>query len=224
MNRITKLILFLSIVMFANNSMAHDIRTDSTKIAQIVNEFCNWYVSSIKKCQNKCDSTNYYMPEFVKTKNGMTSLDFSEYIKNLKKYRFSDSLIMKEKETYSKCIENLKTIKFSDFGKTRFIDLGDYEEACCDFGNRYRWIGGQEPIEGIRIQNIQFISIDTVLVSIEYSELSFDEDLNTEYTYYTKRGNKLILIKQNNDWYIDNIDSFEGENCRKVVQIIEEYK
>ena len=57
------------------------------------------------------------------------------------------------------------------------------------------------------------------MVSIEYSWLGFDEDLNTEYTYYGG-GNKLIVIKQNNDWYIDKINSF-GEPCRVWVKIEE---
>ena len=211
MNRITKLIILLSVLLFANNSKASDIKTDLTKIIQYVNEFYDWYVSSINK-KGYVD----YMPRFAEVENGMTTLDFSKYIENLRKYRFSDSLIIKEKESYLKCIENLKTIKFSDFGKTIFTDLDEYEEACCDFGNRYRWIGGQEPVDGMRIQDIQFISTDTVLVSIEYSWLSFDEDLNTEYIYYGG-GNKLIVIKQNNDWYIDKIDSF-GEPCRVWVK------
>ena len=211
MNRITKLIILLSVLLFANNSNANDIRTDLTKIIQSVNEFYDWYIHAIKQ-RNSTD----YMPRFVETENGMTSLDFSKYIENLKIYRFSDSLIIKEKESYLKCIKNLRTIKFSDFGKTIFTDLNDYEESCCDFGNHYRWIGGQEPIYGMRIQDIQFISTDTVLVSIEYSWFGFDEDLNTEYTYYGN-GNKLIIIKQNNDWYIDKVDSFR-EPCRVWVK------
>jgi hypothetical protein len=214
MNRITKLIILLSVLMFANNSKANYIKTDLTKIIQPVNEFYDWYISAIHK-RDYVD----YKPRFAETENGMTSLDFSKYIENLKRYRFSDSLIIKEKESYSKCIENLRNIKFSDFRKTIFTTLDEDEEACCDFGNRYRWIGGQEPVDGMRIQDIQFISSDTVLVSIEYSWLGFDEDLNAEYIYYGG-GNELIVIKQNNDWYIDKVDSF-GENCRVWVKIEE---
>jgi hypothetical protein len=201
--------------MFANNSKANDNRTDSTKIIHFVNEFYNWYILAIKEMN--------HTPQFVETENGMTSLDLSKYIDNLKTYRFSDSLIIKEKESYLKCIENLKTVRFSDFNKTEFWGLGDYEDACCDFGNCYRWIGSQESISGIRIQGLQFISTDTVLVSIEYSWIGFDEDLNSEYTYYGHidlhgAGNKLIVIKQNNDWYIDKFYSFCCEPCRERVK------
>ena len=210
MSRITKLTILLSALMFASNSRAsNDIKTDSLKLVQIVNEFYDWYISAIKE-ENNTD----YMPRFVETENGMTSLDFSIYIENLKTHRFSDSLIIKEKESYSKCIENLRTIKFSDL---REITLDEAEEMCCDFGNRFRWTGGMEPVDGMRIQDIQFTSTDTVLVSIEYSWLGFDEDLDAEYTYYGG-GNKLILIKQDNDWYIDKVDSF-GEPCRVWVKI-----
>ena len=133
--------------MFTSNSKAsNDIKTDSIKLVQIVNEFYNWYISAIKE-RNWTD----YMPKFVETEDGMTSLDFSIYIENLKKYRFSDSLIIKEKESYSICIENLRTIKFSDFDKTVFTTLDEYEEACCDFGNSFRWTGGMEPVDGMRI-------------------------------------------------------------------------
>ena len=213
MNRITKLIILLSALVFVSNSKAsNDINTDSIKLVQIVNEFYDWYISAIK--ERNCTD---YMPRFVETENGMTSLDFSVYIENLKIHKFSDSLIIKEKESYFKCIENLRTIKFSDFGKTVFTTLDEYEDACCDFGNHFRWTGGMEPVYGMRIQDIQFISTDTVLVSIEYSWLSFDEDLDTEYTYYGG-GNNLILMKQDTDWYIDKVDSF-GEPCRVWVKI-----
>ena len=220
MNRITKLIILLSVLMFVKNSKANDIRTDSTKIVHFVNEFYNWYIAAIRK-ENYSD----YMPRFVETENGMTTLDLSKYIDNLKTYSFSDSLIIKEKESYLKCIESLRTVRFSDFGKTIFFGLEDYENACCDFGNCYRWIGSQESIYGIRIQGIQFISTDTVLVSIEYSWLGFDEDLNSEYIYYGNidlhgAGNKLIVIKQNNDWYIDKFYSFCSP-CREWVEIEE---
>ena len=213
MSRITKLTILLSALMFASNSRAsNDIKTDSLKLVQIVNEFYDWYISAIKE-ENNTD----YMPRFVESENGMTTLDFSVYFENLKTHRFSDSLIIKEKESYSKCIENLRMVKFSDFGKTVFTTLDEDEEACCDFGNRFRWTGGMEPVDGMRIQDIRFISTDTALVSIEYSWLGFDEDLDAEYTYYGG-GNKLILSKQDNDWYIDKVDSF-GEPCREWVKI-----
>ena len=99
------LILFLSVLMFADNSKANDIKTDSIKIVQIVNEFYDWYISAIK--EGNCADFN---PIFVESEDGMTTLDLSKYIENLKTYKFSDSLITKEKESYSKCIENLKTI------------------------------------------------------------------------------------------------------------------
>jgi len=214
MNRTIKLIILLSVLMFANNSKANDIKTDLTKIIQYVNEFYDWYISAIKE-RNNLD----YMPRFVETENGMTSLDFSKYIENLRKYRFSDSLIIKERESYLKCIENLRTIKFSDFGKTIFTTIDEFEDACCDFGNHYRWLGGQEPYAGMRIQDIQFISTDSILVSIEYSWISFDEEINAVYIYYGD-GNKLILIKQNDDWYIDKVDSF-GNFCTEWVKFEE---
>lgn len=212
MNRITKLIILLSALMFTNNSKAsNDIKTDTIKLVQTVNDFYDWYISVIKG-KNCAD----FMPRFVETENGMTSLDFSKYIENLKAYGFSDSLIIKEKKSYSNCIENLRTIKFSDFKKTVFTSLDEYEQANCDFGNCYRWIGSQEPRDGIRIQNIQFIATDTALVSIEY----FDFDYTDSNIKYYGGENSLIMKKINNDWYIDKVDSF-SVNCLIWVTIEE---
>lgn len=204
--------LFLVILLFANNSQAQNSRSDVTRIFQIVNEFYDWYISAIDKC-------DVFMPQFVKANNDMTILDFSQYSENLRKYRFSDALIQKEKESYSKCIENLKTVQFSEFGKTVFLNLDDFAETCCDFGNRFRWIGGMEPPDGIRIRDVQFISVDTAVVSIDYAEYFFDEEANKGYVYFSKESNnELILVWQNNDWYIDAIDSFEGEECTYIIK------
>ncbi|MDR1761783.1 MAG: hypothetical protein LBR55_04980 [Bacteroidales bacterium] len=211
----TKLIVFLSILLFANNSQAQNSHSDITRIFQIVNEFYDWYISAI-------ESSDVYQPQFVETKTGMTTLDFSPYCENLRKYRFSDALIQKEKESYSKCIENLKMVQFSEFGETKFVDLDDFEETYCDFGNRFRWIGGMESSDGIRIHGVQFISVDTAVVSIDYAEYAFDEESDKGYVYFSKESrNELIVVKQNNDWYIDAVDSFEGEECRTFEYIIE---
>lgn len=202
MRQICKLILILIVLIgFSNNLRASDnSRTDSIKVAQIVNGFYDWYLTAIKE-------KNYseYKPRFIETKKGMTSLDLSEYIEDLTANGFSDSLILKEKQSYSNCIENLGKVKYSDFQKATFTDLDEYEKANCDFGNYYRWIGGQEPIEGIRINDIKFISLDLVLVSIEYLEV--DTKDNKKH-YWGK--NCLTLKRLNNDWYIDQIDSWKN--------------
>ena len=193
------LILFIG---FSSNLRASDNSSaDSIKVAQIINGFYDWYLTSIKE-----KKYSDFKPKFVESKNGMTTLDYTKYLDNLKEHRFSDSLINKERQSYSDCIENLGKVKYSDFQKTTFTDLDEYEQANCDFGNYYRWTGGQEPIEGIRIIDVKFISTDKAYVTIDYFEFNSDE--NKKY-YWGKNG--LTLIKIDSDWFIDKIDSWKND-------------
>jgi hypothetical protein len=162
-----KWILICLIGLSYNLSASDNPVADSVKVAQVANGFYNWYLAAIKE-----KSYPEFQPVFVETKGGMTILDFARYIENLKAHGFSDSLILKEKQSYSVCIENLEKVKYSEFKKTAFTDLDESEQASCDFGNYYRWIGGQEPVDGIRITDIKFTSENYALVSIDY----FDND------------------------------------------------
>ncbi|BDD03869.1 hypothetical protein [Aureibacter tunicatorum] len=90
-----------------------------------------------------------------------------------------------------------------DFQKTLFTDLDDYEKANCDFGNYYRWIGGQEPIDGIKIDSVKFVNPNSVLVTISY----FDIEPNKNKKYHWGK-NHLSLIKIDDNWFIDKIDSW----------------
>jgi hypothetical protein len=193
------LILFIG---FSNNLRASENYTvDSIKVTQIVNKFYDLYLTSIKE-----KKYSDFKPKFVQTINGMTSLDYTKYLDNLQIYRFSDSLIIKERQSYSVCLENLGKIKYSDFQITTFTDLDEYERANCDFGNYYRWIGGQEPIDGIRIIDIEFISTDKAYITIDYFVFNSGED---KKYYWGKNG--LTLIKIDSDWFIDQIDSWKND-------------
>lgn len=202
MRQTVKTIWILTLLIgFSSNLRASDVfAADSIKVAQIVNGFYDWYSTSIKG-----KKYSDYKPRFVESKNGMTTLDCSTYLENLKTYGFSDSLIIKERLSYSQCIENLEKVKFSDFEKTIYTDLDEYEQANCDFGNYYRWTGGQEPIDGIRIVKITFFSTDEALVSIDYYLTNTKE--NNRY-YWGK--NRLTLKLINKNWKIDKIDSWKN--------------
>jgi len=130
----------------------------------------------------------------------MTTLDCSKYFENLKKLNFSDSLLEKEKQSFQDCIDNLSKVKYSEF-ETKFDDLDDYESTNCDFFNYYRWIGGMEPIGGIKIKNIQFYNYQKAIVVLEYFNY-YTED--NKYYFYGK--NKVTLIKVDNQWKILAID------------------
>jgi hypothetical protein len=203
MIQVNKLIGILIVLIGFSNKLkaSDDLKADSLKVTQIVNEFYSWYLTAIKNKEYA-----EFKPRFVETKNGKTSLDFSEYLENLSANGFSDSLIIKEKLSYSECVDNLEKVNFTDFKKTVFTDLDEYEQANCDFGNYYRWIGGQEPIDGISINGVKFITADIVLVSIDYFE--HDTKENKKH-YYGK--NSLTLKRLNNEWSIDNFDSWKTD-------------
>lgn len=194
------LFTLLLILIFSNQLRASDAKSsDSLKISHIVSDFYSWYLNAIIN-----EKYSEYMPRFVANESGMTTIEHSNYIKNLKKYHLTDSLIMKEIRSYEKCIGNLKGVKYADFGKNIFLDLDEFERAQCDFGNYYRWTGGQEPIGGIRITSIKYLNADNALVTIDY----YDVNDKVSDNFYGE--NKVVLIKIKNHWYIDSVDSWNN--------------
>ena len=171
-------------------------KADSLEICRITQEFYNWYANSIK-------SKNYsaLKPEFIESKNGMTTLEFNEYFDNLREHHFSEELIENEKKTYCDCLENLEKIKYQEF-KEKFVDLDAFENVKCDFGNYHRWIGGQEPIDGIRIKNLEETPNSNVNVTIVYFT---DNGVKYGISYWGK--NIVTLKKMNKTWKIVDINS-----------------
>ena len=129
----------------------------------------------------------------------MTTLNFSKYVKNLSKYGFSDSLIIKEKLTYQHCNEELEKITYNQF-QTKFLDLDNFERIQCDFSNYYRWTGGQEPIDGIRILNVKFKNPFNAMILIEYFDYNQDEKKNMYW------GSNLVTLRKiKANWKIESI-------------------
>ncbi|BDD03870.1 hypothetical protein HNQ88_004168 [Aureibacter tunicatorum] len=82
------LALILILGLTSNLNASKNINVNSIKITQIVNGFYDWYLSSIKA------KNNYgFQPRFIESKNGMTTLDYSLYIENLKIHGFSKDII-----------------------------------------------------------------------------------------------------------------------------------
>jgi hypothetical protein len=87
-------------------------KTDSLQISNTIYSFFDWYIDAIK--ENKFLE---FQPKFIENDSGMTTLDYSIYIDNLKKHRFSDSLLLGEINSYQVCIDTLAKIRYSDFQK-----------------------------------------------------------------------------------------------------------
>lgn len=189
------LIITISLMSLAPSFGQNLAETDSIQVCKITNNFFDWYINAIS---GKVESV--FQPRFIESTDGMTTLDFKEYFENLKKHNFSDKLIEKEKDSYNDCLENIEIIKYSDF-KTQFTDLDQFENIGCDFENYYRWTGGQEPIQGIRIKKVLKKSKNRIIVIVEYF---FDNGGSYGLTYW---GNNNISFQRiNGDWKIDNID------------------
>jgi hypothetical protein len=170
------------------------LESDSAKVERIVNNFFSWYIGVIKT-----NNSSEFMPQFVESEQGMTTLDFSKYFENLRKYQFGDSLIELERLTYQECISNLEKVKYSDF-RTSWTDLDDFESTNCDFANSYRWAGGMEPIDCIRIVDLKIVPKQTGLVQLKYCGI----DSNDKEYFWGKTT--VILEKQNENWKITKID------------------
>jgi hypothetical protein len=187
-------LLVLLSVHFSSDAQVQD--PDSIKISNIVYDFYKWYLESIKDRKYQ-----EFQPKFVEDKKGMTTLDCSNYLQNLEKHSFSDSLMLREKNSYKTCINNLAQIQFSVF-TSEWNDLDNFEESGCDFSNYYRWIGGMDPIDGIRIIKIDFKKLNIATVQIDY--FSFGANNSKDFV----GSNVVELIKLGKSWKINKILSW----------------
>jgi hypothetical protein len=168
--------------------------SDSVNVEKIVNDFFNWYIGVIKT-----NNSVEFMPQFVESDQGMTTLDFSKYLENLRKYQFSDSLIESERLKYQECISHIEKVKYSDF-KNTWTDLDDFESTNCDFANTYRWTGGLEPIDCIKIVDLKILSNQIGIVQLKFCGI----DSNDKEYFWGKKT--VTLEKQKDNWKIIKID------------------
>jgi hypothetical protein len=192
--RSTVFIAYILFLLLGNfKSAKAEVPKDS--INYIVINFYTWYIKSIKESE-----FDAFKPIFIEKSDGMTTLDFSRYVANLKQHGFSDTFIKKELASYSECINNLSEVTYSEFGKTVLADLDDFEEANCDFGNQYRWLGGQEVCNGVTIKSTKTIHQDECIVMVD----KFDLNEENEPVYWGKQI--FIIFKRiDNQWKIDEI-------------------
>jgi hypothetical protein len=166
-------------------------RNDSIEVVTIVRDFFDWYVKVINDNQY-----SEYQMLIVESPTGMTTIDYSKYFSNLQRLKFSKSLLDTEIKSYQECLENLSKVTYKDF-QDNFDDLDDFEKTNCDFNNYYRWIGGQEPIGGIRIKIVEMISQTKAKVTLDYF---YDNGENYGITYWGKKD--VVLKRLKTDWEI----------------------
>jgi hypothetical protein len=186
--------LFLLLTMIQSlNCYSQNTVIDSAEISKIANSFFDWYINSAKS-----HKTEEYNPVEVKRQDGMTTLDFTKYFRNLKTLSFSDSLINKEKESYNECIIKLSDVKYADYLK--ITDLSDFESLNDDFTNYYRWTGGQEMFDIYSIKEIIIHNKNATVVG----SLKFDNSGVEKRSFV--REIKMTLYKKNDSWEILRIN------------------
>jgi len=184
-------VLIIAVTSLNCSAQLSNQEKDSVVVTQVSTDFFNWYIKSAKSGEQA-----EYNPIEVQDKNGMTTLDFSRYMKNLRKYSFSDSLMKRERMSYVGCIQKLSNIKYTDYLK--LTDLDDFENLEDDFTNQYRWTGGQEMFDGYAVSSVEFTKQGAVV----HGRLYYVDDTSNENS-----GGEIstVLIKQDGAWKISDI-------------------
>ncbi|MDP4202815.1 MAG: hypothetical protein Q8861_08980 [Bacteroidota bacterium] len=189
--------LFCALILFLFTTQAfaakpvYESQQDETVCRQIVVDFYKWYSQKLSS-----NNASEFQPKFAQDENGYTTLDFTAYVKNLKRMKCSDSFISREIESYEPCIENLKKIKYREV-EDKLPDLSDYENIKCDFFNIHRWTMSMENFSGVEIKKTTVQKDKSVVCGIIY------EDTPDKKYYY---GTVVVtLLKIGNIWMIDDI-------------------
>ena len=182
------LIAVTSLNCFAQRSIQEN---DSITVTELSSSFFDWYIRSAKVHKHA-----EYNPVEVQDKNGMTTLDFSTYVRNLKEHSFSDSLLKRELSSYDSCMFKLSKIKYTDYVK--LDDLGDFEDLEDDFTNYYRWTGGQEMYDRYAVTKVEYTKQGTIV----YGRL-YDIDSTGKTT--VEKQISTVFIKQDGAWKILDI-------------------
>jgi hypothetical protein len=180
-------------IMFFITHVGYGSQNDDSTCRNIVIDFYKWYTGILNY-----DKPAGFQPEFAEDNNGFVCLDFTEYFNNLRKLKFTENLLLHEKDYYKTCMEHLKTIKYSDFKKqlTDF-DLSYFENISCDFFNSKRWTQSMESFTGIEITKSIVEKNKAKIIGRIY-------ETTPDKTYYYGEAT-FTLIKIGNDWFIDDI-------------------
>jgi hypothetical protein len=163
---------------------------DSVDIKKQIEGFYSWYIDIIKTRKVEKD----FNPSFIRCKDGMTTLDFTNYRDGLRRYKFTETYIERKIKDYKECVDNLKKVPFDKFSE--YSDLDDFEGIMCDFSNRYEWTGGQEPKDKAELINLKLVNSNTIVGQVRF----------TSYGSQDGTGARVTFKKSKKDWKVDNIE------------------
>ena len=167
---------------------------DSIFVKERIEGFYSWYSELIK---SRLVSKNFN-PTFEKRKDGMTTLNFSNYKNGLRDHGFSEGFIDLKVNGYKQCFDNLGKIKYEAFKK--FKDLDQFEEIKCDFENTHEWFESMETYEGAELIDFEILSNDIVQGVVEF----FNTDKKGN-KFHSKQKAIVTFLRQGREWKINNL-------------------
>ncbi|MBC5773585.1 hypothetical protein H8S95_05875 [Pontibacter sp. KCTC 32443] len=170
------------------------INTFTSEPSIIAEDFFDWYAGVTNN-----QETNEYQAKFVADKEGMMTLDYTQYIANLRRLHFSEELINQEVENYSNCINSIKSFKYAEREK-HLEEIEDYESIGCDFFNSFRWTKSMDNFDGARV-----IGEEIKGNSAEVKVQLYNYDAGKKEFYYWNEPYMVKLKKDNGKWEIVNL-------------------
>ena len=79
--------------------------------------------------------------------------------------------------------------------------VAEYEQTECDFGNQFRFTGGQEPVDTVKV--VEFIKKDERNYE---AKLARGALISLEKGYSYSNNISMSLIKNNGEWRINSIE------------------
>lgn len=188
----SNIILFLALFSFSLTVKAQQgiNSKDSIGIKNQIEGFYAWYAGLIRDKE----LNEKFNPNFVRLKNGMTTLDFENYRAGLRKYGFTKRFIERKVNGYKPCVGNLKSIPFD---KLAGFELDDLENIKCDFSNTYEWGAGMDPIDGAEVVGLNKRSDGKIEATIKFRSVDGDKG-------YMPGTRTFTLIKSKTLWLIDD--------------------
>jgi poly-gamma-glutamate synthesis protein (capsule biosynthesis protein) len=169
-------------------------KSDSIFVKGRIEGFYSWYGEMIR---NKTVNKNFN-PVFIKSNDGMTTLDFSNYKLGLKNHGFTDDFIEIKINGYKKCSDNLGKIKYETFAK--FEDLEQLEDIKCDFSNIYEWTNSMESPTGVELTEVKFLNKNIIQGVVHFF---YTDKIGKKFTWDQKAI--VDFLHQGNEWKINNL-------------------
>jgi hypothetical protein len=173
-----------------NNHVLH--ARDSIQIRSKSEGFYAWYSELTKRGQ----AYREFAPVFVRSADGMTTLDFSKYRRTMTEQGFTEQLVERRIASYRTCLDNLSRITFEVF--QRYNSLDQFEEIDCAFNNVHEFTRSMEPNDGAELVDLQHLRDREAKAILKLYNLtsgrekSYFENYVMMHLWKNKKGNWMI--------------------------------